>query len=64
MPGRQAQEPAAGRRRRHRDRPDRHPGGQQTIAYLVFALISTLGIGIPVAIYFAMGARSESSSSG
>src|SRR5229473_2094507 len=29
------------------------------IAYLVFALIGTLGVGIPVGIYFAMGARSE-----
>ena len=35
------------------------PGGQQAIAYLVFALIATLGVGIPVAIYFALGARSE-----
>jgi hypothetical protein len=35
------------------------PGGQQAIAYLIFALIGTLGVGIPVAIYFAMGARSE-----
>jgi len=35
------------------------PGGQQAIAYLVFALIGTLGVGIPVGIYFAMGARSE-----
>ncbi len=34
-------------------------GGQQAIAYLVFALISTLGVGIPVAIYFALGNRSE-----
>jgi hypothetical protein len=34
-------------------------GGQQAIAYLVFALIGTLGVGIPVVIYFAMGARSE-----
>ena len=34
-------------------------GGQQAIAYLVFALIGTLGVGIPVGIYFAMGARSE-----
>src|SRR5438034_1310670 len=33
--------------------------GQQAIAYLVFALIGTLGVGIPVGIYFAMGARSE-----
>ena len=35
------------------------PGGQQAIAYLVFALIATLGVGIPVVIYFAMGTRSE-----
>jgi hypothetical protein len=34
------------------------PGGQQAIAYLVFALIATLGVGIPVAIYFALGERS------
>lgn len=35
------------------------PGGQQAIAYLIFALIGTLGVGIPVVIYFAMGKRSE-----
>ena len=35
------------------------PGGQQAIAYLIFALIGTLGVGIPVVIYFVMGARSE-----
>jgi len=35
------------------------PGGQQAIAYLVFALIGTLGVGIPLVIYFAMGTRSE-----
>ena len=34
-------------------------GGEQAIAYLIFALIGTLGVGIPVGIYFAMGARSE-----
>ncbi len=34
-------------------------GGQQAVAYLVFALIGTLGVGIPVVIYFALGARSE-----
>src|ERR1700728_2102763 len=34
-------------------------GGQQAIAYLVFALIGTLGIGTPVVIYFALGNRSE-----
>ncbi len=35
------------------------PGGQQAIAYLVFALIGTLGVGIPVGIYFVLGKRSE-----
>jgi hypothetical protein len=35
------------------------PGGEQAIAYLVFALVGTLGVGTPVGIYFAMGARSE-----
>jgi threonine/homoserine/homoserine lactone efflux protein len=34
-------------------------GGEQAIAYLVFALVGTLGVGTPVAIYVAMGARSE-----
>jgi Sap, sulfolipid-1-addressing protein len=34
-------------------------GGEQAIAYLVFALLGTLGIGTPVGIYFTMGARSE-----
>jgi hypothetical protein len=34
-------------------------GGQQAIAYLVFALVGTLGIGTPVGIYVVMGARSE-----
>jgi hypothetical protein len=36
------------------------PGGQQAIAYAVFALIGTLGVGIPVGMYFALGKRSES----
>ena len=35
------------------------PAGQQAIAYLVFALIGTLGVGIPVGAYFMMGERSE-----
>jgi Sap, sulfolipid-1-addressing protein len=34
-------------------------GGQQAIAYLVFAVIGTLGVGTPVLIYFALGKRSE-----
>jgi Sap, sulfolipid-1-addressing protein len=33
-------------------------GGQQAIAYAVFAVIATVGVGAPVAIYFAMGTRS------
>jgi threonine/homoserine/homoserine lactone efflux protein len=35
------------------------PGGQQAIAFLIFALIGTLGVGVPVALYFALGARSQ-----
>ena len=35
------------------------PAGQQAIAYLIFAVIGTLGVGIPVVLYFAMGDRSE-----
>lgn len=34
-------------------------GSQQALAYLVFALIGTLGVGIPVGIYFAMGATTS-----
>jgi hypothetical protein len=34
-------------------------GGQQAVAYVIFALIGTLGVGTPVGIYFAMGERSE-----
>jgi len=30
------------------------PKGQQAIAYLVFGLIGTLGVGIPVVLYFAL----------
>ena len=33
------------------------PGGQQAAAYLVFALIASVGVGAPVVIYFAMGDR-------
>ena len=33
-------------------------GGQQAIAYAVFAVIATLGVAAPVGIYFAMGERS------
>jgi Sap, sulfolipid-1-addressing protein len=33
-------------------------GGQQAIAYAVFAIIGTLGVGIPVILFFALGERS------
>ena len=33
-------------------------GGQQAVAYAVFAIIATIGVGAPVVIYFAMGERS------
>ena len=33
-------------------------GGQQVIAYVVFVVIATVGVGVPVAIYFVMGDRS------
>jgi len=33
-------------------------GGQQAIAYLVFAVIGAIGVVTPVVIYFAMGERS------
>ncbi len=35
------------------------PGGQQAIAYLIFALIATTGVAAPVGVYFAMGERSQ-----
>ena len=34
-------------------------GAQQAIAFLVFAVIATIGVGAPVVIYFAMGTRSQ-----
>ena len=33
-------------------------GGRQAIAYAVFAVIGTLGVGAPVGLYFAIGKRS------
>jgi hypothetical protein len=33
-------------------------GGQQAIAYGVFAIIGTLGVGMPVILFFALGERS------
>jgi hypothetical protein len=35
-------------------------GGEQAVAYAVFALVGTVGVAIPVAIYFALGARAAS----
>ncbi len=32
-------------------------GGQQVVAYAIFAIIGTIGVAIPVVIYFAMGDR-------
>jgi hypothetical protein len=34
-------------------------GAQQAIAYLIFALIGTVGVGAPVVIYLALGERSQ-----
>lgn len=34
------------------------PGGEQAIAYAVFALVSTVGVAAPVVIYFVLGDRS------
>jgi threonine/homoserine/homoserine lactone efflux protein len=33
------------------------PGTDQVIAYLVYALIATVGVAVPVVIYFTMGER-------
>jgi Sap, sulfolipid-1-addressing protein len=33
------------------------PGGEQAVAYAVFALIGTVGVAAPVVIYFALGER-------
>ena len=33
------------------------PGGEQAISYAVFALIGTVGVAVPVVIYFALGDR-------
>lgn len=35
------------------------PGSEQAIAYVVFAVIGTLSVGIPVLMYVAMGERSQ-----
>jgi threonine/homoserine/homoserine lactone efflux protein len=33
------------------------PGGEQAVAYAVFAVVGTVGVGVPVAIYLALGDR-------
>jgi hypothetical protein len=33
------------------------PGGQQALAYAVFALIGALGVAVPLVVYFALGDR-------
>ncbi len=35
------------------------PGGEQAVAYAVFALIGTIGVGAPVVVYFTMGDRAS-----
>lgn len=35
------------------------PGGEQAVAYAIFAVLGTLGVGIPVFLYFVMGERSQ-----
>ncbi len=35
------------------------PAAQQAVAYLIFALIGTIGVGAPVVIYLALGERSQ-----
>jgi hypothetical protein len=32
---------------------------QEAVAYLIFALIATVGVGVPVGLYFGLGERSE-----
>jgi Sap, sulfolipid-1-addressing protein len=34
------------------------PGGEQALAYAIFALLATVGVAAPVVIYFALGDRS------
>jgi len=33
------------------------PGGEPALSYAVFALIGTVGVAVPVVIYFALGDR-------
>jgi hypothetical protein len=34
-------------------------GGEQALSYAVFAVIGTIGVGVPVVIYFTMGDRAS-----
>jgi hypothetical protein len=36
------------------------PGGDQALAYVVYALIATLGVAAPIVVYFTMGPRAAS----
>lgn len=33
------------------------PGGEQAVAYAVFVIVGTIGLAVPVVVYFAMGER-------
>ena len=55
---RQPQEPAAGHRWGRCHRQTGIAGGQQAMAYAVFAVVGTLGVGAPVVVYFGTGKRS------
>jgi hypothetical protein len=35
------------------------PSGEQVVAYAVFAVIGTLGVGVPVVLYFVLGERAQ-----
>jgi threonine/homoserine/homoserine lactone efflux protein len=36
------------------------PGGEQAVAYAVFALIGSIGVLVPLVVYFALGDRAPS----
>ena len=36
------------------------PAGEQAVAWIVFVLVASLGVGTPVVLYFALGDRSRS----
>jgi Sap, sulfolipid-1-addressing protein len=57
--GGEPQEPAAHRGRCGGDRADRGRCGEQAVALGVFIVVATLGPGVPVAVYFALGDRAK-----